>query len=238
VEFLSEILLELKDVHVYYGSAHILQGVSLYIKEGEVVALLGRNGVGKTTTLRSIMSLTPPKKGSVIFRGKDVTKLPPHLHVRLGLSLCPEGRRIFQGLTVMQNLKVPLSGTNRKELLKLVFQIFPELYERKNQYAGSLSGGEQQMLAIARAIMCNPKLLLLDEPMEGLSLLMVRRVLKCLEEIRERGIGILFTSCTPRDALAISERAYILEKGKIVFEGTKHKLQESSEILQKYLGVV
>jgi len=234
---LVKTLLEVDNIHTYYGMAHILNGVSLSVRKGEVVCLMGRNGVGKTTTLRSIMSLTPPKQGKVIFDGKDITGVPAHLCARAGLALCPEGRHVFQGLSVIENLKVPVCRGSRDEMLKLTFRIFPELHERKNQRAGSLSGGEQQMLAIARALMIKPKLLLLDEPMEGLSPLVRNRILNALIEIKEEGVPILFTACTLSDALRITNRTYIMEKGRIVFEGTYEEVKNSAEIQKKYLGV-
>lgn len=236
---MSNILLEVNDIYTYYGPSCVIRGLSLYVKNKEIVALLGRNGNGKTTTLRSIMSLNPPKRGSIWFDGKNITGLPPHKCARLGLSLCLEGRGIFPGLSVMENLRVPVCSDNQKELLKQVFEIFPELESRKNQRAGSLSGGEQQMLAIARSLMMKPKLLLLDEPMEGLAPMICKRLISKLREINMKGVTILFSSSTAKHALDICDRVYIIEKGKIVAEYSKKEMEEkSSEILQKYLGVV
>jgi branched-chain amino acid transport system ATP-binding protein len=233
---LSSILLNVKNIHTYYGSTHVLHGVSLQVKEGESVALMGRNSAGKTTTIRSIISLTPPKEGKIYFKGKDITCLPSHLCARMGISLCPQGRRIFPGLSVIQNLRVPVFSGNRDKNLQRVFKFFPELFEKNKQLAGTLSGGEQQMLAIARALIPNPKLLLLDEPTEGLSPLIVKRIHETLNEIRKMGTTILVASCNLID-IALAEKVYIIEKGKIVFQGTAEELNRSHDIQRKYLGV-
>lgn len=235
---MNNVILEVNDIYTYYGISCIIRGLSLHVKNKEIIALLGRNGNGKTTTLKSIMSLNPPKRGSIIFYGKNITGLPTHECVRLGLSLCLEGRGIFTGLSVMENLRVSTCSDDRKELIKQVFEIFPELESKKNQRAGSLSGGEQQMLAIARSLMTKPKLLLLDEPTEGLAPIICKRLISKLREINMRGVTLLFSSSTPKHALAICDRVYIIEKGKIVLECHKKELENSKEMLQKYLGVV
>ena len=232
-------LLEVDDIHSYYGSAHILQGISLSIKKGEAVALLGRNGTGKTTTLKSIMSLIQPREGKILYDGRDLTGLPPYLVARKGLSMVPEGRHIFPALNVIQHLRVPVSSSrvDRDRLLSRVFNIFPELQERKKQNASALSGGEQQMLVIARALMTDPKLLLLDEPMEGLAPKAVARVIESMKIIQKEGVTIFFASADLKRAFEIAKRAYILEKGKVVFHLTEEHLGNSLEIQRKYLGV-
>jgi branched-chain amino acid transport system ATP-binding protein len=232
-------LLEVDDIHSYYGSAHILQGISLSIKKGEAVALLGRNGTGKTTTLKSIMSLIQPREGKILYDGRDITGLPPYLVARKGLSMVPEGRHIFPALNVIQHLRVPVSSSivDRDRLLSRVFNIFPELQERKKQNASALSGGEQQMLVIARDLMTDPKLLLLDEPMEGLAPKAVARVIESMKVIQKEGVTIFFASADLKRAFEIARRAYILEKGKVVFHLTEEHLGNSLEIQQKYLGV-
>lgn len=232
-------LLEVDDIHSYYGSAHILQGISLSIKKGEAVALLGRNGTGKTTTLKSIMSLIQPREGKILYDGRDITGLPPYLVARKGLSMVPEGRHIFPALNVIQHLRVPVSSSivDRDRLLSRAFNIFPELQERKKQNASALSGGEQQMLVIARALMTDPKLLLLDEPMEGLAPKAVARVIESMKIIQKEGVTIFFASADLKRAFEIAKRAYILEKGKVVFHLTEGHLGNSLEIQRKYLGV-
>jgi len=232
-------ILEVDNIHTYYGLAHILQGVSSSLKEGEALALLGRNGAGKTTTLKSIMSLIPPRKGKILYNGEDITGLPPHLIARKGLSMVPEGRHIFPALNVIEHLRVPVSSSkvDRNTLLMRVFNIFPELKDRKKQHASALSGGEQQMLVIARALMTDPKVLLLDEPMEGLAPKAVVKVIESLKIIQKEGVTILFASTNLERAFRIAKRAYILEKGKVVFHFTEDNLGNSLEIQRRYLGV-
>jgi branched-chain amino acid transport system ATP-binding protein len=232
-------LLEVNDIHSYYGLAHILQGISLSIKKGEGVALLGRNGTGKTTTLKSIMSLIQPREGKILYDGGDITGLPPYLVARKGLSMVPEGRHIFPALNVIEHLRVPVSSSivGRDRLLSRVFNIFPELQERKKQSASALSGGEQQMLVIARALMTDPKLLLLDEPMEGLAPKAVARVIESMGVIQREGVTIFFASADLERAFRIAKRAYILEKGRVVFHFTEDHMADSLEIQRRYLGV-
>lgn len=208
------------------------------VKEGKTVAILGRNGAGKTTILRSIMSLTPPREGKIVYKGEDITNLSPHKVSEKGLSLVPENRNIFPALNVMDHLRVPvMEGGDWDKLLEFVFDIFPVLEERKNQSAQSLSGGEQQMLVIGRALMTNPKLLLLDEPFEGLAPKIVSNVMKALKKIKGEGVNMLLSSQTFKRALLFADNFYIIEKGKVEWSGEKQELESSPEIRKKYLGV-
>ncbi len=232
-------LLALEDLHVHYGLAHVLRGVSLSCERGEAVALLGRNGQGKTTTVKSIMSLLTPKRGSVSFDRVDITGSAPHAIARSGISLVPEGRRIFPALSVFDHLRVPVNpaGVQRAEQLKLVFGLFPEIREKKDEFAGALSGGQQQMLVIGRALMMRPRLLLLDEPMEGLSPKAVTRVIDALKAVRDLGVTIFFTSTSCQLAFRLADRAYIIEKGRIVHHAPRDELLDDLEIQRHYLGV-
>lgn len=236
---MSDYLLKLEDVHTYIGLAHILRGISLHISAGEAVALLGRNGEGKTPTIKTIMSLLPPREGQIFFQNENITKLPPYQVACKGICVVPKGRCIFPALTVMEHLRVPVlkKNTRRRDQLEQAFGIFPELAERKNQPARTLSGGQQQMLVIARALMTKPKLLLLDEPMEGLAPKAVKRVIDSLRIIQKEGITVFFASASCERALAIATRVYIMEKGQIVYTGTSHDLMASPETQQRYLGV-
>lgn len=236
---MNQELIKLNDIHTYYGLAHILSGISLSLKEGEAIALLGRNGEGKTTTLKSIMSLIRPKRGQILYEGENITGLSAHIVSRKGISMVPEGRRIFPALNIMEHLRVPVSPlhANREVLLEKAFTIFPELQEKKNNLARALSGGQQQMLVIARALMTAPKLLLLDEPMEGLAPLMVLRVIEALKKIQKESISIFFASTNFERAFLIANRAYIIQKGKIVYHGEKEELLNAPDIQQRYLGV-
>jgi branched-chain amino acid transport system ATP-binding protein len=232
-------LLEVRNIHTYYGLAHVLQGISLTIETGEGVGLLGRNGEGKTTILKSIMSILCPKEGEIYYQGKPITGLPSHMVSRMGISMVPEGRHIFPALNVIEHLRVPVlpAHVNREDLLKRVFRIFPELEKRGKVPARTLSGGQQQMLVIARSLMTMPKLLLLDEPMEGLSPKAVKRVIEALKGIREEGVTLLFTSTNCERAFPLGSRAYIIEKGKVMYHGSREDLTEAAEIQQRYLGV-
>ena len=232
-------LLELDALHSYYGLAYVLQGVSLSCEQGEAVALLGRNGQGKTTTIKSVMSLVVPKSGKVLFQGANITGLAPHTIARQGMSVVPEGRHIFPALTVLDHLRVPVSPrhVDRAERLRFVFDVFPELKERVNANARGLSGGQQQMLVIARALMTKPKMLLLDEPMEGLSPIAVKRVIEALKVIKETGVTIFFASTNCELAFRIANRAYIIEKGRIVYQAERDELLGNLEVQRHYLGV-
>lgn len=232
-------LLELEALHTYYGLAYILQGISLACEEGEAVALLGRNGQGKTTTIKSIMSLVVPRSGKVMFLGSSIAGWAPHLIARKGISVVPEGRRIFPALSVLDHLRVPVSPpqVDRSERLRFVLDVFPELKEKIHDNARGLSGGQQQMLVIARALMIKPKLLLLDEPMEGLSPKAVKRVIEALKIIRETGVTIFFASTNCELAFRIANRAYIIEKGRIVYHADRDELLGNLEVQRHYLGV-
>ncbi len=233
-------LLEVKDLSVYYGVIQAIKDISFEVNEGEIVTLIGANGAGKTTTMQSIMGLIPARSGSVVYNGIDITKTPGHKIVHLGMTQVPEGRRVFQELTVYENLLMGAYTQKNKADIKMhlenVFEKFPRLKERRNQVAGTLSGGEQQMLAMGRALMCSPKLLMLDEPSMGLSPLLVDQVFEIIKEIHKDGTTILLVEQNAGKSLAISDRAYVLENGKIAYSGTGKELAESDEIKKAYLG--
>ncbi len=232
-------LLELEALHTYYGLAYILQGVSLSCEEGEAVALLGRNGQGKSTTMKSIMSLVIPRRGQVLFSGANIAGCAPHSIARMGISLVPEGRRIFPALSVLDHLRVPVCPpqVDREEQIRYVFDVFPELREKIHDNARGLSGGQQQMLVIARALMVKPRLLLLDEPMEGLSPIAVKRVIEALKIIRETGVTVFFASTNCELAFRIASRAYIIEKGRIVYQADRDEMLGNLQVQRHYLGV-
>lgn len=233
-------LLEVKDLQVYYGVIQALKGISFEVNEGEIVTLIGANGAGKTTTMQSIIGLIPTRGGSVIFDGQDITKTPCHKIVHLGMAQVPEGRRIFQELTVYENLL--MGGFSQKDKAQIkadiekIYERFPRLSERRNQIAGTLSGGEQQMLAMGRAMMSHPKLLLLDEPSMGLSPLLVDQVFELIKDFRDDGTTVLLVEQNAGKSLAISDRAYVLELGEIVLSGTGAELAASEEVKKAYLG--
>lgn len=233
-------LLEVKGLEVYYGVIQALKGIDFEVNEGEIVTLIGANGAGKTTTMQSVIGLIPPKAGTVSFEGKDITHLHCHKIVSLGMSQVPEGRRIFQELTVYQNLLmgayIQKDKKAIKEDIKKIYARFPRLEERKNQIAGTLSGGEQQMLAMGRALMSRPKLLMLDEPSMGLSPLLVDEVFTIIKDLNKEGTTILLVEQNAGKSLAISDRAYVLENGKIVLSGTGEELLQSEEVKKAYLG--
>ena len=234
-------MLEVRNIHTYYDQSHILQGVSLRVNEGEIVLLSGRNGAGKTTTIRSILGLVPPRDGEIVFRGERISGLPVHAVAQKGISLVPEGRRIIPGLTVHENLKLAtLKNRNSErsmELLEEVCEIFPRLKERWNQEGTSLSGGEQQMLALSRAIVQDPVLMLVDEPSEGLMPIMVEKIGEVLKEIRDRGVTILLVEQNVEMALEISNRCYLMDEGVVKFEGTPEEVRADEEIQRKYLAI-
>ena len=233
-------LLEVKDLQVYYGVIQALKNVSFEVNEGEIVTLIGANGAGKTTTMQSIIGLIPARSGSVIFDGHDITKTPCHKIVHLGMAQVPEGRRVFQELTVYENLLMGGFSQKDKAAIKAdiekIYERFPRLGERRNQIAGTLSGGEQQMLAMGRAMMSHPKLLLLDEPSMGLSPLLVDQVFDIIKDFRDDGTTVLLVEQNAGKSLAISDRAYVLELGQIVLSGTGKELSESPEVKKAYLG--
>lgn len=233
-------MLEVKDLEVYYGVICALKGISFEVNEGEIVSLIGANGAGKTTTMQSVIGLLPKKAGSVTFNGTDITKTPCHKIVHAGMTQVPEGRRIFQELTVYENLMMG-AYTNKdqqkfKEDLETIYARFPRLAERRNQIAGTLSGGEQQMLAMGRALMCHPKLLMLDEPSMGLSPLLVDQVFELIKDINKDGTTVLLVEQNAGKSLAISDRAYVMETGKIVLSGTGAELAASEMVRKAYLG--
>jgi len=234
-------MLEVQDIHTYYGQSHILQGVSLRVKEGEIVLLSGRNGAGKTTTIRSIMGLVPPKSGEINFLGERIASLPVHLVSQKGISLVPEGRKIIPGLTVYENLKLATLKNKDKArvavLLEQISQVFPRLRERWSQEGTSLSGGEQQMLAIARALVSDPVLMLIDEPSEGLSPIMVEKIAEVLKEIKKHGKTILLVEQNTDMALEISNRCYLMDEGVIKFEGSPEAIKGDEKIQREYLAV-
>jgi branched-chain amino acid transport system ATP-binding protein len=240
---MGETLLALEDVHTYHGEAHILQGVSLAVREGEVVTLIGRNGAGKTTTLRSIMGLARPRRGRVVLRGEDVTGLPAHRIARRGIAWVPEERRVLPNLTVLENLRLGWLGAGRPRAEAggpendQVFEYFPRLRERLHQRGRHLSGGEQQMLAIARALVARPSLMLVDEPTEGLAPLLVRSLTEILAAINRRGTTILLVEQALEVALALAHRVYVIDQGRIQFQGTPDDLRRDPAIQQRFLGV-
>lgn len=233
-------MLEVHDLEVYYGVIRALKGISFEVNEGEIVTLIGANGAGKTTTMQSIVGLIPKRSGSVIFDGNDITKTPCHKIVHLGMTQVPEGRRIFQELSVYDNLLMGAYSlkdqSNFKKDIESIYTRFPRLAERKNQIAGTLSGGEQQMLAMGRALMSHPKLLMLDEPSMGLSPLLVDQVFEIIKDINKDGTTVLLVEQNAGKSLAISDRAYVLENGQIVLSGTGSELASSEMVRKAYLG--
>jgi branched-chain amino acid transport system ATP-binding protein len=232
-------LLELKDVHTFYGGIEALKGISVEVEEGEVVTLIGANGAGKSTTLRSISGLTPPRTGSIRFDGAEIGDTPPQDIVKLGISQAPEGRRIFPRMTVRENLE--LGAFLRKDEaidgdMRRVFTLFPRLEERDRQKAGTMSGGEQQMLAIGRALMSNPKLLLLDEPAMGLAPVLVERIYETIAEINRQGTTILLVEQNANYALEVSTRGYVLETGTVTLTAESESLRENPDVQRAYLG--
>ena len=234
-------MLELNDLHVRYGNIRALQGVSLRVAEGELVALIGSNGAGKTTVLRTISGLLRPSAGTITFEGGDITRAATDRIVALGISQCPEGRRIFGGLTVGENLRLGAVAQRDKAAassdLEMVFSLFPLLKERLGQAGGTLSGGEQQMLAIGRALMSRPRLLLLDEPSLGLAPLMVERIFETIAELKRQGRTILLVEQNVHHALDVADRAYVLETGRITLDGPVEQLRTNPKVEQSYLGV-
>ena len=241
-------MLELKDIHTYYGESHVLFGVSLQVKPGEAVALLGRNGVGKSTTIKSIMGLTPPKSGQIVYNGKEIHRIPTRKRVDLGICYVPDNRRIFADLTVRENLevadggirrtsRVPQQGARNIWTLDKIYELFPKLKTMEGRRGGYLSGGEQQMLAIARALLGNPELLILDEPTEGLAPLIVAELEEEILKLKATGISILIAEQNLKSALRIADRCYVLEKGQVRFSGTVQELRNNDEVREKYLLV-
>lgn len=233
-------MLSVNNLQVHYGMIQAIKDVSFEVNEGEVIALIGANGAGKTTILHTVSGLLQPTKGSVIFEGQDITKVPAHKIVSLGMAHVPEGRRVFAQLTVLENLK--LGAYTRKdknemeETLKMIYKRFPRLEERKNQVAGTLSGGEQQMLAMGRALMSHPKIILMDEPSMGLSPIFVEEVFKIIRDISAEGVTVLLVEQNAKKALNIADRAYVLETGNIILQGDAKKLMNDESVKKAYLG--
>jgi branched-chain amino acid transport system ATP-binding protein len=223
------------DIHTYYGKSHILQGVSIEVGEGEIVTLLGRNGAGKTTTVRSLIGLTPPRHGKIEIFGANTTAWPPHRIAALGVGYVPEGRKIFGNLTVLENLRVPLARPG-PWTIERVFQLFPRLEERKSQLGRQLSGGEQEMLAIGRPLLLNPRLILLDEPSQGLAPLVVREVMQIVRRMQGEGVSVLLIEQNAPLSLAIADRAYVLDNGKVVYSGAAAELLQDRELVDKLAG--
>ena len=234
----NEILLDIKDLHVSYGAVTAIKGISLHAKRGEVVTILGANGAGKTTTLQTISGLIKSKSGSIVFDKNDITKCEAHDIVSLGMSHSPEGRRVFGALSVEENLMMGAYTLkdHDKETLAWIYDILPRLKERRKQLSGTLSGGEQQMLAIGRAIMSKPKLLILDEPSLGLAPILIKAIFKAVKEIAATGVTVLLVEQNAKAALKLADRAYVLEVGKITHEGTAEELLNSTTIQEAYLG--
>lgn len=233
-------MLEIKDLEVYYGMIQAIKGVSFDVNEGEVIALIGANGAGKTTILHTITGLINAQKGSVWFEGKDITKVPAHKIVSMGMAHVPEGRRVFANLTVLQNLKMGAytrkDKTEIEQTLDSIYKRFPRLMERQNQLAGTLSGGEQQMLAMGRALMSHPKIILMDEPSMGLSPIFVNEIFDIIRSVSASGTTVLLVEQNAKKALSIADRAYVLETGKIVLSGKASDLLNNDSIKKAYLG--
>jgi len=232
-------LLEIDDLHTYYGNIEALKGVSLTVDEGEIVTLIGSNGAGKSTTLRSISGLTPPRSGSIRFDGKEISRTPPQDIVRYGISQSPEARRCFQRMTVRENLDMGAYLRRDKDIdsdLERIFDLFPRLKERERQKSGTMSGGEQQMLAIGRALMAKPKLLLLDEPSMGIAPILVDRIYETISEINRQGTTILLVEQNANYALGVSRRGYVLETGKVALTDASDALRTNPDVMKAYLG--
>jgi branched-chain amino acid transport system ATP-binding protein len=230
-------VLELQDVHAYYGNSHVLHGISLNVEKGEIVSLLGRNGAGKTTTILAIMGYLAPDPGRVVYRGKDLKGVPPHALAKQGFGFVPQERGIFPSLTVEENLTVAARKRNGRFGLAQAYELFPRLQERRANLGFQLSGGEQQMLAIARALMLNPDVILLDEPSEGLAPIIVEEIVKVLHRIKKEGLAVLLVEQNLRVALDLADRHYVMSKGEVCFTGTTSELEHNEQVLSEYLSV-
>ena len=230
-------MLEVRDLHTYYGDSYVLQGVSLRVEKSQVVGILGRNGMGKTTLIRSIIGFTPPRRGQVLFKGRDITGWPSYRSVDLGMGLVPQGRRVFASLTVIENLTVAARGAGGSWTIERVLDLFPRLRERAEHRASKLSGGEQQMLAIARALMTNPDFLLMDEPTEGLAPLLVREMGRVIADLKTRGLSILLVEQNLPMALKVADYVHVLSRGRIVHSSAPQALWANEEIKARYLGL-
>ena len=236
----NDLVLDVQDIHTYYGSVYALKGVSLQVRAGEVVTLIGSNGAGKSTTLRSINGINKAKRGRILFLGRDITDAPPHEIVGMGVAQSPEGRRLFPRMTVLENLEMGAfqrtDKENFQEDLDRVYTLFPRLHERMTQKAGTLSGGEQQMVAMGRALMARPKLLMLDEPSMGLAPIFVERIFEIVKTINEQGTAILLVEQNALMALDVAQRGYVLQTGQVVLSGDAANLRTDDEVRKRYLG--
>jgi len=233
-------MLKIDDIHTYYGESYVLQGISLEVGEGSVVAILGRNGMGKTTLIRSIVGFTPPRRGRIFFKSIDITRIPSYKIVRMNMGLVPQGRRIFPSLSVLENLRVGAREQNKGANSwneERIYEIFPVLQTRRYHKGDQLSGGEQQMLAIARALMTNPELLLMDEPVEGLAPLLIKAIGEAILQLKESGLSILLVEQNLPFAIAISDYTHVLGKGEIVYSSTPDELWQNEEVKTQYLGI-
>ena len=232
--------LEVNDLSVYYGMIQALKGISFKVEKGEIVALIGANGAGKTTTLHTLSGLISAKGGSIIYKDKDISKIPPHKLVSIGMAHIPEGRRIFSEMSVLENLKMgAYTRKDREEIedsIEKIYKRFPRLEERKNQLAGTMSGGEQQMLAMGRALMSKPEIVLMDEPSMGLSPIFVNEIFDIIKQMRREGVTVLLVEQNAKKALSVSDRAYVLENGKIVMQGNASEIMDDESIKKAYLG--
>ncbi len=237
-------MLEISELNTCYGSIHAVKRISLNVKQGEIVTVIGSNGAGKTTLLNSVIGIVRPTSGKIVYMDKDITSLPAHKTINMGMSVVPEGREVFSSLTVYENLRMGLkkriSQINQNEFeseTKSLYEMFPRLKERINQPAGTLSGGEQQMLVIARALISKPQLLLLDEPSLGLAPIIVHEIFDVLQELKKEGVTVLLVEQIANEALAIADRGYVIENGEVVMEGTSEELKENKDVAKAYLGV-
>ena len=231
-------MLEINDIHTYYGESYVLQGISIQVDTGSIIGLLGRNGMGKTTLIRSVVGFTPPREGQILFKGVDITRLPPHRIVRMSLGLVPQGRRIFSSLSVLENLKLGARGQGPGLWdEEKIYALFPVLKARSHHRGNQLSGGEQQMLAIARALMTNPELLLMDEPSEGLAPLLVRAIGESILQLKEGGLSILLVEQNLPFAIGVCDYIHVLSKGRIVHSSTPNELWENEEVKAQHLGI-
>lgn len=230
-------MLIVDNINTYYGKSHVIQGISFYVNKGELISILGRNGAGKTTTLRSIMGLTPPRSGKILFQGTEITKRKPFQICRAGIGYIPENRQIFSTLTLLENLLIAAPKSKDHKNLGKIFEIFPVLANRKGHRGNELSGGEQQMLAIARALMGDPSLLLLDEPMEGLAPLIVEALIKIIKQIKEQKVTLVLVEQNLESAFRVADRHYIIEQGKVVYHGLNSEFKRDKEVMERHLSV-
>ncbi len=230
-------MLNIEDVHTYYGQSYVLQGISLEVPQGSVIAILGRNGMGKTTLIRTAIGFVYPKKGKVLFKDLDITRLRSHVRVRLGMGLVPQGRRVFGSLSVEENLTAGAIKTDGEWNLERVYELFPRLKDRSHHPGNKLSGGEQQMVAIGRALMTNPQLLLMDEPTEGLAPILVSAVGDIILHLKEEGLSILLVEQNMPFALDVADHAHVLSRGRVVYSSSPQELQENEEVKSRFLGI-